>query len=88
MREMQRVARVHLRLSGLCVCVLGMWLHCAKTAEPTVSRFGGQTLMPSSHTRAARRSCLPGLRPGGGGRQAGATVLSCLAWRCELAYES
>ena len=31
---------------------------------------------------AARRSCL---RRGGGGRQAGATVLSCLAWRCELA---
>jgi len=34
--------------------------------------------------RAARRSCLPGLRRGGGGRQAGATVLSCLVWRCEL----
>jgi len=34
---------------------------------------------------AARRSCcLPGLRRGGGGRQAGATVLSCLVWRCEL----
>ena len=31
--------------------------------------------------RAARRSCL---RRGGGGRQAGATVLSCLMWRCEL----
>jgi len=31
--------------------------------------------------RAARRSCL---RRGGGGRQAGATVLSCLVWRCEL----
>ena len=29
--------------------------------------------------RAARRSCLPGLRRGGGGRQAGATVLSCRA---------
>ena len=28
--------------------------------------------------RAARRSCLPGLRRGGGGRQAGAAVLSCL----------
>ena len=34
--------------------------------------------------RAARRSCLPGLRRGGGGRQAGATVLSCLVWRCNL----
>ena len=34
--------------------------------------------------RAARRSCLPGLRRGGGGRQAGAAVLSCLMWRCEL----
>ena len=33
---------------------------------------------------AARRSCLPGLRRGGGGRQAGATVLSGLVWRCEL----
>ena len=33
--------------------------------------------------RAARRSCLPGLRRGGG-RQAGAAVLSCLVWRCEL----
>ena len=34
--------------------------------------------------RAARRSCLPGLRRGGGGRQAGAAVLSCLVWRYEL----
>jgi len=42
----------------------------------TSLRVGGQ---------AARRSCLPGLRRGGGGRQAGATVLSCLVWRCELA---
>jgi len=33
--------------------------------------------------RAARRSCLPGLRRGGD-QQAGATVLSCLVWRCEL----
>ena len=33
---------------------------------------------------AARRSCLPGLRRGGGGRQAGATVLSCQVWRCKL----
>ena len=31
--------------------------------------------------RVARRSCL---RRGGGGRQAGAAVLSCLVWRCEL----
>jgi len=30
--------------------------------------------------RAARRSCLRS----GGGRQAGATVLSCLVWRCKL----
>ena len=35
---------------------------------------------------AARRSCLPGLRRDGGGRQAGAAVLSCLVWRCELAF--
>ena len=34
--------------------------------------------------RAARRTCLSGLRRGRGGRQAGATVLSCLVWRCEL----
>jgi len=34
--------------------------------------------------RAARRSCLSNLRRGGGGRQAGETVLSCLVWRCEL----
>ena len=34
--------------------------------------------------RAARSGCLPGLRRGGGGRLAGATVLSCLVWRCEL----
>jgi len=33
--------------------------------------------------RAARHSCLPGLRRGGG-RQAGGAVLSCLVWRCEL----
>jgi len=33
-----------------------------------------------------RRSCLPGLRCGGGGRQAGATVLSCPVWRCELSW--
>ena len=30
--------------------------------------------------RAARRRCLPGLHRGGGGRQAGATVLSCLVF--------
>jgi len=42
---------------------------------------------PCVSGRAARRSCLPGLRRGGGGgRQAGAAVLSCLAWRCELAF--
>jgi len=28
--------------------------------------------------------CLPGLRRGGGGRQAGATVFSCLVWLCDL----
>jgi len=38
--------------------------------------------------RADRRRCLPGLRRGGGGRQAGATVLLCLAWRCENAFSS
>jgi len=42
----------------------------------TSLRVGGQ---------AARRSCLPEERHSGGGRQAGVTVLSCLAWRCELA---
>ena len=51
-----------------------MFLHFARRA--TSLRVGG---------RAARRSCLPGLRRGGGGRLAGAAVLSCLAWRCELA---
>ena len=36
------------------------------------------------YTSAARRSCcLPGLRRGGG-RLAGAAVLFCLVWRCEL----
>jgi len=34
--------------------------------------------------RAARRSCLPGLLRGSGGRQAGTRVLSCLVWWCEL----
>jgi len=42
---------------------------CLQFAWRTTSlRVGG---------REARRSCLPGLRRGGGGRQAGATVLSC-----------
>jgi len=46
---------------------------CLHFASRTTSlRVGG---------RAVRRSCL---RRGGGGRQAGATVLSCLMWRCEL----
>jgi len=49
---------------------------CLQFAWRTTSmRVGG---------RAARRSCLPGMRRGGGGRQADATVLSCLVWRCEL----
>jgi len=44
--------------------------------RPTTSlRVSGQ---------AARCSCLPGLRRGGGGRLAGAMVLSCLVWRCKL----
>jgi len=34
--------------------------------------------------RAARRSYLLDLRRGGGGRQAGATVLSSLVCQCEL----
>ena len=34
--------------------------------------------------RAARHSYLPGLRRGGGSRQAGVTVLSCLMCQCEL----
>ena len=37
--------------------------------------------------RAARRGCRTGLRRGGGGRQAGAAVLSCLVWRCESALK-
>ena len=28
---------------GLCVCVLGTWVSCAKMAELIVSPFGGQT---------------------------------------------
>jgi len=49
---------------------------CLHFARRTTSlRVGG---------RAARRSCLPGLRRGGGGRLAGQTILSCLEWRCEL----
>jgi len=49
---------------------------CLHFAWRTTSlRVGGQ---------AARRSCLPCLRRGGGGRQAGATVLSCLVCRCEV----
>jgi len=32
-------------LSGVCVCVLGTRVNCAKAAEPIVSRSGGQTLM-------------------------------------------
>jgi len=35
-------------------------------------------------TTSLRVGGLPGLRHGGGGRQASATVLSCLVWRCEL----
>ena len=46
-------------------------LHCAW--RTTSLRVGG---------RVSRRSFL---RRGGGGRQAGATVLSCLVWWCELA---
>ena len=55
--------------------------------QPTVClHFAWRTTSHRVGGRAARRSCLPGLRRGGcGGRQAGATVLSCLAWRCELA---
>jgi len=45
----------------------------------TLLRVGGQ---------AAKRSCLAGLRRGGGGRQAGATVFPCLVWRFELALTS
>ena len=36
--------------------------------------------------RVGGRAATPGQRRGGGGRQAGATVLSCLAWRCKLAF--
>ena len=36
--------------------------------------------------RETRRSCLPGLRRGGGGRQAGATVLSCRVWCGGVSY--
>jgi len=52
---------------------------CIHFASRTTSlRAGGLT---------ARRNCPPGLRCGGGGRQAGATVLSCLVWRCDLALK-
>jgi len=46
------------------------------TAVHSVLTFSWRTT--SLRGVAARRSCLPGLRRGGGGRQAGATVLSCL----------
>ena len=49
-----------------------------------VSTFSWHTTSLRVGGRAARRSCLPGLRRGGGGRQAFATVLSCLVWRCEF----
>ena len=52
------------------------------TAVHSVLTFSWRTT--SLRGVAARRSCLPGLRRGGGGRQAGAAVLSCLVWRCEL----
>jgi len=47
-------------------------------------RFAWRTTSLRVGGRAARRSGLPGLRRGGGGRLAGATVLTCLVWRCEL----
>jgi len=42
------------------------------------------------HFRGVQRCCVEAVGParparGGGGRQAGAAVLSCLVWRCELA---
>jgi len=49
-----------------------------------VFTFSCRTTSLRVSDRAARRSCLPGLRCGGGGRQAGAAVLSCLVWRCEM----
>ena len=50
-----------------------------------MKKFGFSRVYILRGGRAARRSCLPGLRHGGG-RQAGAAVLSCLVWRCELAF--
>jgi len=47
-------------------------------------RFAWRTTSLRVGGQAARRSCLPGLRRGGGDRQAGATFLSCLVCRCEL----
>jgi len=59
------------------ICSSPLRVYVLRAWRTTSLRVGG---------RAARRSCLPGLRRGGGGgRQAGATVLSCLVWRCELA---
>ena len=52
----------------------------ARMQQPTACvHFAWRTTSLRVGGRAARRSCLPG-----GGRQAGATVLSCLVWRCEL----
>jgi len=49
----------------------------------TCLHFAWRTTSLRVGGRAARHSCLPGLCCGGG-RQAGATVLSCLMWWCEL----
>ena len=52
----------------------------ARMQQPTAClHFAWRTTSLRVGGRAARRRCLPG-----GGRQAGATVLSCLVWRCEL----
>jgi len=47
-----------------------------------VFTFSRRTTSLRAGDRAATRSCLRR----GGGRQAGAAVLSCLVWRRELAY--
>ena len=58
-------------------------LRFSHTQQSTVClQFAWRTTSLRVGGLAARRSCLSGLRRGGG-RQAGAVVLSCLMWRCE-----
>ena len=90
-----RIFLFHILLIWGCVCTQRTpCLRACLVKKFTFSRMQQTTAClhfacrttPCVSGRAARRSCLPGLRRGGGGgRQAGAAVLSCLAWRRELA---